>query len=899
MGCCNSSGGDAAEPSTRGSLKEAGKLEGHLLAKARERLNKLADLDGSTKIPFILVELTGEGHENGEIEICGKDEYGVYEQLDRFFMDTWGCTKMDQGSLEDEEGKLPFCSAQYKWPGYKLTEEEGGLNNMGLSAMKLIDYMCGTLSWTLAVVNGGNVGKKGDVREMQVIFKAPHPMNLAAPHLMIEIRSAGYIELSADLEKKDMGILDKLNEVCRKHFHAKRLQGYEDYCDRYYKAGDDVFSGSSGGGDSNLGLLTTIICDEIVKLDGWNLVACDTGNYGELSEHEEQRLVYRRDYHPMTEAPYLFITLSNSGTVEIAGRDTKEVFKELDEFFKGEWQCEFLNKTRLGHSSCVRYKWPEGEDLMMKSGEVIAKMDGLGWEMQLTSQGAIKVESGEQSREQQLVFRAEATEVGAVMPQLFVEMYAGEGADELYQDEEEPTQVTGNQYIRWIPIGPPDKMAEIGAALAEFILEYLGGAQISETRYGCGVFLCRGRYENNLAQWTMRLCDFLVDRHAWSFMGCSLCSTGEYGQFRSQQMVFRWENDKRDVPVTNFNFSNLNPSLWAEDAFPDYWKSGDELKEGKEIQKVVPCTDDEKNALQEMVDSTFKRTLTRDRQPDDDAPDDEEMPYRLEILHGWRSEHAWLHHKLLERRSETEVEETFEVKTATPSTFLTSRLAPGEGYLFHATNPSSAMSILKTGFVLDHAGKNVGSMYGAGVYAAECSSKSDEYARDDGGNTYPSLFAFLVCRCFVGKPHIVYQASAPDSPATLEAKDNGFDSVVGDREKKAGTYREFVFFDERAVYPEMCVIYRRIWNPTANGVTDAMRVPTTGTTGRFWQIRQQDRTWKNIPTELNNLIIQAKAAGETVVACRFRGADFEFNLEEKCAKNVKSGWKSPIRAPMV
>ena len=31
------------------------------------------------------------------------------------------------------------------------------------------------------------------------------------------------------------------------------------------------------------------------------------------------------------------------------------------------------------------------------------------------------------------------------------------------------------------------------------------------------------------------------------------------------------------------------------------------------------------------------------------------------------------------------------------------------------------------------------------IYMAECSSKSDEYGRDDGGNTYPSLHAMLVC----------------------------------------------------------------------------------------------------------------------------------------------------------
>merc|ERR1712232_1509244 len=33
--------------------------------------------------------------------------------------------------------------------------------------------------------------------------------------------------------------------------------------------------------------------------------------------------------------------------------------------------------------------------------------------------------------------------------------------------------------------------------------------------------------------------------------------------------------------------------------------------------------------------------------------------------------------------------------------------------------------------------------------------------------------------------------------------------VLGDREKGAGTYREFVFFNEDSVYPEYVVFYRR------------------------------------------------------------------------------------------
>merc|ERR1719359_1185123 len=89
---------------------------------------------------------------------------------------------------------------------------------------------------------------------------------------------------------------------------------------------------------------------------------------------------------------------------------------------------------------------------------------------------------------------------------------------------------------------------------------------------------------------------------------------------------------------------------------------------------------------------------------------------------------------------------------------LNKRLDEGESLLFHGTSPSSAMGILKTGFHLSQAGKSTGTMFGYGVYLAEASSKADEYACDDGGGTYPQLNALLVCRCLVGRPHVVQEA---------------------------------------------------------------------------------------------------------------------------------------------
>jgi len=253
----------------------------------------------------------------------------------------------------------------------------------------------------------------------------------------------------------------------------------------------------------------------------------------------------------------------------------------------------------------------------------------------------------------------------------------------------------------------------------------------------------------------------------------------------------------------------------------------------------------------------------------------------------------------MEKRTshEGELEEIFEVKTMVSDSILNQRLAPGDAYLFHGTNPSSAMSILKTGFVLDHAGSATGTMYGAGVYMAECSSKSDEYGRDDGGNTYPSLNALLVCRCYVGKPYVV------DSPGDRcqEAIDMGFDCVCGDRETKAGTYRELVFFDEAQVYPEYVVIYRRQYeSPKAPAALQ--NIKTSGTTGRFWQMkleRGRGQGWTNVPAEINKLLVKASKEGEDEVVVDYHGTEYVFNLPETRGTNTRTGNIVPLRRPMV
>ena len=124
-----------------------------------------------------------------------------------------------------------------------------------------------------------------------------------------------------------------------------------------------------------------------------------------------------------------------------------------------------------------------------------------------------------------------------------------------------------------------------------------------------------------------------------------------------------------------------------------------------------------------------------------------------------------------------------------------------QAYLFHGTNPTSALAILGTSFKVDFAGGAAGTMFGPGVYLAEASTKSDEYAQGDSEGAYKGLFAMLICRAVVGAPFV---ETKPGNYAE-EVTSGRFDCVLGDREKAVGTFREFIFFHEASIYPEYVV----------------------------------------------------------------------------------------------
>eukprot|EP00443_Scrippsiella_acuminata_P065712 CAMPEP_0115561456 /NCGR_PEP_ID=MMETSP0271-20121206/100990_1 /TAXON_ID=71861 /ORGANISM="Scrippsiella trochoidea, Strain CCMP3099" /LENGTH=235 /DNA_ID=CAMNT_0002995557 /DNA_START=15 /DNA_END=718 /DNA_ORIENTATION=+ len=234
--------------------------------------------------------------------------------------------------------------------------------------MELIDFVSGKMSWTLAIVNGGNVGRQ------------------VAPHMMIELRTAGFIEVSADLDETDRAVLEHIEKFIIERFQAEKLDGFEEFCSCYYQAGEGFLTGV--GEESGLGLLTTEVCDMVVALPGWSLVACNSGSYAG-GKHREQQMVFRRDYNPLGDEEYLSVNLCSSGSVQVDGKDQKAIFR------KRRLGCQVADgfprevpKATDEERSSRCYTW-KAEDFLSTIGSLTVFFELQGWELQVCSRQTI------------------------------------------------------------------------------------------------------------------------------------------------------------------------------------------------------------------------------------------------------------------------------------------------------------------------------------------------------------------------------------------------------------------------------------------------------------------------------------------------------------------------------
>jgi hypothetical protein len=130
-----------------------------------------------------------------------------------------------------------------------------------------------------------------------------------------------------------------------------------------------------------------------------------------------------------------------------------------------------------------------------------------------------------------------------------------------------------------------------------------------------------------------------------------------------------------------------------------------------------------------------------------------------------------------------------------------------ERWVFHGTTPEGLEGITTASFDLKRAGTAAGSLYGAGIYCAGCSSKADEYTREDKNG----IRGLLLCRASLGKILCTCELNPNIANLQNEKETRKCHTILGDRWRAAGTFREFVFSDNSQLYPEFILYYQRVY----------------------------------------------------------------------------------------
>mmetsp|Transcript_46893 Transcript_46893/g.101876 ORF Transcript_46893/g.101876 Transcript_46893/m.101876 type:complete len:503 (-) Transcript_46893:89-1597(-) len=295
------------------------------------------------------------------------------------------------------------------------------------------------------------------------------------------------------------------------------------------------------------------------------------------------------------------------------------------------------------------------------------------------------------------------------------------------------------------------------------------------------------------------------------FMGCS-CKNFDKG---SQEKFCRCGH-KRSLHAAADD-KNISAAL------PPYWgrrSSTTSVDSSHAFYEWVPCDSATVARIQAMIDHSVKPVWTRDRGRTIDgqqAP----VPTGYEVMSVRRNENSkiWrkyslkkslLRQSILGQFEDPEVPpfKKYEVMTAVPGIeFDVLDKECNEWYLWHGTSVEGAENICEVDFKQRLAGSATGTLYGPGTYFAESCTKADEYAR--GTFEAPDVFTLLLVRIMGGRVMFTDEPE-PNSAELTDAVLHGpYDSVLGDRVKCRGTFREFVIFGSDQAYPEYIVTYKR------------------------------------------------------------------------------------------
>jgi len=304
----------------------------------------------------------------------------------------------------------------------------------------------------------------------------------------------------------------------------------------------------------------------------------------------------------------------------------------------------------------------------------------------------------------------------------------------------------------------------------------------------------------------------------------SAMTSGEEGRLR-EAVVFAKQTDYKSDSQLSSMYEKSVEQLRKLKRLPSGWEMdglvGDDAK-AKMFKKVDLAGDTLISLFQQIFDKTNAGIVTRDRK--------EAMPrgYRVQKVESVWNVDSWSSYV---KRLDGITDQCSRFPGSAPvedwsgwsgnvatdelgKAILTEARLPSlensanEFLMFHGTNPDAANLIAQNHFDMAFACKT--GLFGAGLYFAESSSKSDEYVKPDARNHFP----VIMCRVTLGRVNYVPNPDPTTDPGRDKLESSclrgDYHSVLGDRKKARGTYREFIVYDHYQVYPHFIVWYTRL-----------------------------------------------------------------------------------------
>jgi len=257
---------------------------------------------------------------------------------------------------------------------------------------------------------------------------------------------------------------------------------------------------------------------------------------------------------------------------------------------------------------------------------------------------------------------------------------------------------------------------------------------------------------------------------------------------------------------------------------PSYWDLGGMKLEHGNTVGTVSIRSSEHKALQELLQATCCRKSAR-------SLERSMVPSQLELVHGVRIQNwqTWAEFQAQQEVIAGELKTmksngkkvSTDVSGLKTAGFLEELRAPLEEeantvWLFHGLSDEAIDLIGDSGFDIDRAGVQAGTMYGRGVYLAECCSRADEVLSTLGQD---GLHAMLVCRVTLGNVHVDC-STLPDMAQIVRSCVEGkYHSVLSDSKGSTpranmdtSASREFIVYNKDQVYPEFMLVYRRVYD---------------------------------------------------------------------------------------